>query len=145
MVIPPPWKELAPTLPWTPAAVYHWFPANSIFSLKEVYFFIEFCHSLVWFWEVLYVPVWFCLVLYGFVWMELFGTLGSFKVLYSLEWYCLVMESLIWSFMVCVILCGFVWLSILHYANVFPWKVADGLDWLCMVFYSLTRPVEVFS
>ena len=45
----------------------------------------------------------------------------------------MVMESLIWSFMVCMILCGLVWLSVVYYANVFPCKVSNGLVWLCMV------------
>ena len=41
----------------------------------------------------------------------------------------MVMESLIWPFMVCMILCGLVWLSIVCYANVFPCKVLNGLVW----------------
>ena len=84
---------------------------------------------------------------YGLVWlyeMYLFCPLGSFKVLYSLEWYCMVMESLIWSFMVCMILCGLVWLSIVYYANVFPCKVSNGLVWLCTVLYGLTQLCTIF-
>ena len=56
----------------------------------------------------------------------------------------MVMESLILSFMVCMILCGLVWLSVVYYANVFPCKVSNGLVWLCMVLYGLTQLCTIF-
>ena len=65
-------------------------------------------------------------------------------VLYSLEWHCMVMENIIWSFMVCMIVCGLIWLSIVYYANVFPCKVSNGLVWLCMVLYGLTQLCTIF-
>ena len=118
---------------------------SSIFSLEEVYSFrIEFGHSLVWFWQVLKVLVWFRLVWYGFVRNGIVGPEGSFNVLNSLKWNCMVMESLIWSFMVCMIVCGLIWLSIVYYANVFPCKVSNGLVWLCMVLYGLTQLCTIF-
>ena len=57
----------------------------------------------------------------------MFGPFGSYKVIYSLEWCFMVMESLMWSFMLCMILCGFIWFSIVYYANVFPCEVLNGL------------------
>ena len=54
------------------------------------------------------------------------------------------MESLIWSFMVCKILCGLVWLSIVYYVNVFPCKISNGLVWLYMVLYGRTQLCTIF-
>ena len=56
----------------------------------------------------------------------------------------MVMESLMWSFMVCLILCGLVWLSEVYYANVFPCKVSNGFVWLFMVLYGLTQLCTIF-
>ena len=41
--------------------------------------------------------------------------------------------------MVCMLLCGLVWFSIVHYANVCPCNVSNGLVWL-MVMYGLVWP-----
>ena len=118
MVIPPfQCHSLKGTRPnFVPPAVYHLFPANSlqvylqyIFSQRDYSFCKEFGHSLVCFWQVLFVLVWFRLVWYGFLRNKIGWSLGGFKVLFSLEWYFIVMESLVWSFMVCMILCGLVW------------------------------------
>ena len=46
--------------------------------------------------------------------------------------------------MVCMLLCGLFWLSIVQYANVFPCKVSNGLVWLCMVLYDLTQLCTIF-
>ena len=48
------------------------------------------------------------------------------------------------SDMVCMILCGLVWLSIVYYANVFPCKVSNGLVWLCTDLNSLTQLCTIF-
>ena len=64
--------------------------------------------------------------------------------MYSLEWCFMAMESLMWSFMLCMILCGFIWFSIVYYANVFPCKVSNCLVWLCLVLYGLTQLCTFF-
>ena len=46
--------------------------------------------------------------------------------------------------MVCMILCGLVWFSIVYFANIFPCKVSNGLVWLCMVLYGLTQLCAIF-
>ena len=55
----------------------------------------------------------------------------------------MVMGSPIWSFMVCMILNGLVWFSVV-YANIFPCKVSNDLVWLCMVLYGLTQLCAIF-
>ena len=88
--------------------------------------------------------VWYSIVLSGMIiyGMEMFGPFGSFKVMDSLEW--CFMESLMWSFMVCMILCGIIWFSIVYYANIFPCKVSNGLVWLYMILYGLTQLSTIF-
>ena len=46
--------------------------------------------------------------------------------------YCMVMESRMWSVIVCMILCGLIWFSIV-YAYVFLCKVSNDLVWLRFV------------
>ena len=45
--------------------------------------------------------------------------------------------------MVCMILGGLVWFSIV-YANVFPCVVSNGLVWLCIVLYGLMQLCTIF-
>ena len=86
------------------------------------------------------------MVLFGLLWFRTecncFALRGLLKSLIVLNG--LVMESLIWSFMVCTILCGLVWVSIVYYANVFTCKVSNGFVWLCMVLYGLTQLCTIF-
>ena len=49
-----------------------------------------------------------------------------------------------WYFIVCMILCGLIWFSIVYYDNVFPGKVSNGLVWVCMVLYGLTQLCTIF-